>query len=251
MAIQKLTYTGTAGQAVTEALSGFDVLNTSGGSMVFDSWAPRGAAVSLHSTGTATSGGVYGREAFTASDVIAIDVPVTVKALPSAELYFAIVVSGTGTTRCFALATTSTGLIRVRDAANTNAWSSAAGALAVDVPVIVSVYATRDATAGTFRVVVYEADGVTVRADSGLQTAKNTGAAAFQGLYLGAKASTSTVASEWLLGEPRWDTAATGLLPVWEPPVERSPAVRWNGTEYVNLDAYRWDGTGYVPLITP
>lgn len=35
---------------------------------------------------------------------------------------------------------------------------------------------------------------------------------------------------------------------VTPPDAAPSPFKRWDGTQYVDLDAYRWDGAGYTPI---
>lgn len=254
MAIETVTYTGAPGQAVTTGNSGFDILATTGGQLTFDNtWAPRGANVAIRAEGTTASGALYGTKSVTPTSVIAFDVPVTPKVLPSyGELVFMFFGSGTGSTRCFALATTSTGILRVRDSANALAWASDAGALVADSPCVLSVYATQAPSAGSFRIVVYEEDGTTVRVDSGSQTGQATGAGQIVSFRtVGAKASTSTVASSWLYGEPRWDTSAGDVLPPWSAPVAESPFRRWDGAEYVSLSAFRWSGSMYTPVVVP
>lgn len=246
--IENLTYSGGDGSAVTAGNTGYDSVLVTGGSLVHEAEEVfRGASSSILATGTTTSGVVYGLKDITATDALAFDIPVKPVTLPSGELYF--LQLGFAATRNIALATTSTGLLRVRDAANANAWSSASGVLIPGSPCIISVYVTRSATEGTFRVVVYEIDGVTIRTDSGLQTAKNTGSSAFTNFRAsGAKSATGTLASQWLYGEPRWDVTASGLLPAWTAPTAQSPAYRWDGSGYVPLDAYRWNGSVYVDL---
>lgn len=249
--IETVTYSGADGATVTSANTTYDSVLATGGSLVFETDETyRGASGSIVATGTTTSGVVYGSKDITATEAIAFDIPAKPVTLPSAELYF--LQLGVGATRNIALATTNTGLLRVRDAANANAWSSAAGVLVPGSPCIISVYVTRSATVGTFRVVVYEIDGVTVRADSGVQTAKNTGASAFTNIRTsGAKSATGALASQWVYGEPRWDVAASGLLPAWTPPEATYPAYRWSVGGYVPLAAHRWSIGGYVPLTTP
>lgn len=251
MAIETLEYTGLSGSPATPGSTGYDSIIETAGQMSFDdSWKPRGSTVSVRSVGDATSGGLYGSKGVSDSASFAIDSAVTPIALPaSGELAFMFVGSGTGSTRSVALVTTSSGLVRVRDAANGNAWSSDPGVLEPDTPCVISLYLTPDGSDGTFRVAVFEEDGITPRADSGLQTGQNTGGGdivRFRGSA--AKASTSDAASEWLWGEPRWDSQATGLLPAWEAPSDASPAYIWTGTEYAPLDCYRWDGSQYAPV---
>lgn len=252
MAIETLKYLGADGVTVTANLSGYDSVLATGGSMMFEnSYTFRGATSSILATGTTTSGAVYGTKNITSTNTLSFDIPVRPDALPSGELYF--LQLGAGTTRNIALATTNTGLLRVRDAANANAWSSSAGALVVGSPCIISVYATRDSAEGTFRVVVYEVDGTTIRADSGLLVGKNTGASDFTTFRAsGAKSATGTLASQWLWGEPRWDTTAQGLIPAWTPPASVSACHRWDETtlQYVPLDIYRWNGSSYVAIET-
>lgn len=254
MTVETITFAGADGQPVTTGLSGYDIAQTSGGTLTFDeSWTPRGSNVAIRADGSTTSGTVYNTKTITPTDVVAFDIPVTPKTLPSSELYIIFFGSGTGSTRCFALTTTSAGVLRVRDSANGLAWASDTPALVADSPCIISVYATRASSDGTFRVVVYEEDGTTIRVDSGVQTDQATGADQVVSFRVGAKASTSALASSWLYGEPRWDVDASGLIPAWEPdpePSAASPAYRWDGTEYAPLSAYGWDGAGYAPIVS-
>jgi hypothetical protein len=224
MAIERpVRWTGGDGAVATLANTGFDFIFPQGGTMTFtDDWKPRHAQVVLDANGTTTAGYVLGVNDITATDVIAFDQPVQPKAIAPSEV--TLVFFGAGETRQFSVVSMSDGSVMVRNGAAANAWRSAAGVLAPGIPIVLSIYLTRDAANGTFRVVVYEADGVTVRlgSDSGLKTAQNTGSLPITRIKhtIAKSSSSSTVVARHWFGEPRWDRSATGLLPAW---TERNP----------------------------
>jgi len=247
VAIEQLHFTGADGQAVTAANSGFAFfVATNGGTLTFDgSWRPRESSVSIRSASGATLGSLYGSFTFSAaSNVLAYDVPVKPVSLPPTwRDSFLRVDAGSG--RGFEVQVSTAGELVIVNASNAVAWTSAAGVFEVGRGVIVSVYATRSST-GTLRAVVYEEDGVTVRADSGALTV-NTGAAAFSLFRYGTTSAQSNRPYTMLMGEPRWDRAASGLLAAPAPAVHR-PFKMWIGGEYVPVLLRRWGGSGYQLL---
>ena len=58
--------------------------------------------------------------------------------------------------------------------------------------------------------------------------------------------STSTVAAAYLFGEPRYDIAATGIMPA---PTAYNPFRMWVGGVYVPVKVQRWNGSVYAPII--
>lgn len=254
MAIQKLSFTGENGVAASLANTGYDqlVVTDASGSMQFDSsWMPRGR-ISCRSTGSTSAGYVMGRKDITATDTLAFDQPVRPLALPTATtgeealFYF-----GNLESRRVSVNVLANGALRIRDGANVNAWTSAAGVLAVGVGVIVSVYIVRHASAGSVRVIVYNESDLSVRADSTLLTGRNTGADSINRTRssMAKGSSSSTIAATYQFGEPRWDTAATGpmpaAIPVWQ------PYRMWISGAYVPVSLRRWNvATSSYELLT-
>lgn len=216
MAIEKTTFTGTNGQAATTGNTDTAALSTSGGTLTFDSqWSPRGV-VALKATATAVSGSVYARQALgSASSALAYEMPVKPLAWPdSADDSILRLASNSAGTRNIEVTVFADGSLGVRNAPFTVAWRSAAALMTIGTGCIVSVFCETGDTAGKFRIVVYEEDETTVRVDSGMLTSQNTGTAAMDSTRtLSAKAGTSARTSQYLFGEPRWDMAATDIMP--------------------------------------
>lgn len=216
-------WTGGVGATATLANTGFQEVYFPGGSMTFtDTWKPRNTQVVIDANGTSTAGYVLGVSDIAATDVMAFDQPLKPVTLPASEA--TLVFFGNGETRQVSVNVEPNGVIQVRGRTSPDSviWRSAAGALAANVPVVVSVYFTRSDTAGTVRVVVYNEDGTTVRADSGLLTGRNTGTLAITRIKhtIAKSSSSSTIVARHLFGEPRWDRVATGILPAW---TQRNP----------------------------
>lgn len=252
MAIQKLTFSGGDGETVTVGNTGYTAVTVTdgGGSLVFDdAWLPRGK-MAVRATGTTSPGYVMCRLDFTSTDALAFEQPVKPVALPTtttgeeALFYF-----GNLESRRVSVNVKADGALTIRDGANLVAWTSAAGILAVGVGVVVSVYIVRHATAGSVRVVVYNENG-TVRADSGALTGRNTGADSINRnrSTIAKGSSSSTVAAAYLFGAPRYDLAATGIMPA---PTAYNPARMWIGGAYVPVDLLRWNGFGYESVLFP
>lgn len=212
---------GENGAAATVATTGYGMLSITGGSATWTTaWRSR-TRPTLDMNGSAAAGYVNGSVDIAATDVLGHDQPVMPITLPASEqsVFFA----GNGETRLLSVGVLSTGALIGRPVGGGN-WSSPAGAFIANSPCILSVFMTRDSAAGSFRVVVYEEDGVTVRlgaggvpVDSGLLTARNTGAAPITRIKssMVKSAASSTVVARARFGRPRWDTAATGLLPAF------------------------------------
>lgn len=221
MAIEMLRFSGVDGAPATFANTGYADVSVAGGTATIeDSWTPR-YMPSIDMNGTATAGYALGFHDIPATDILAYDQPIRPVTIASAEA--ALFFFGAGETRQFSVVSMSDGSVMARSGpgGNANVYRSAAGVLAPGVPVVLSVYLTRDGTAGTFRVVVYNEDGVTVRlgADSGLLTGRNTGTAPITRVKSSQakSSSSSTVVARHLFGAPRWDRAAMGVLPAFKP----------------------------------
>lgn len=227
MTIKQMPWIGSHGDAASIANTGYNsVLKTSSSStMVFnDTWKPRGVNCILN-TGTTASGYALGILNFAApTDTIAFEQPmkpVTVATAEQALVSF----HQTSDARQFSVVQMSDASIMVRNGANTNAWRSAAGVLAANTEMTLSIYFTRHASTGSFRVVLYNADGST-RADSTLLTNQNTGSTIITHVKATQtkSSSSSTIASTYYFGVPRYSEDADGLLPLWAPPARHSPA---------------------------
>lgn len=214
---QVAPWNGADGVAATTGNTGFSSLiktDTTGVQVFRSSWTPRGLNV-VEMSGTTSAGYVLGVVTPAATtDTIGWDIPVKPLSLPTSEMYM-LTFHQASDARQFGLTVFADGSVCFRDGAVVNAWKSAAGVLAVNVPAIIRLYAVRHASAGQFQVQVVNEDG-TVRADSGLVSAKNTGSATLSHVKVAAKSSSSSVVPASLqFGTPRYDTAAAGLLPLW------------------------------------
>lgn len=244
-------WTGTDEQPATNAntgyLPGLSLTDTGATAVWKSDWQPRGEN-SILVTGTSSPGYAMAVHDIAATDLLAFDQPIRPVSLPASEQAYLFM--GAGETRNFSVNVVTSGAIVARPVSGGN-WSSAAGVMAAGVPVIMSVHVSRHASAGTFRVVIYEEDGVTVRADSGTLTARGTGSAAItRTRSLSVKSSSSsTVVSAARFGRPRWDAEATGLLPAWVAPVAARPVRMKVGGVYVPADMRMKVGTSFVPII--
>lgn len=224
MAITTLSpWDGAPGEAATVANTGYAAVSMAGGSAVFyGDYAPRNRP-SLDVNGTDTAGYAMGYHNIPETDVLAYDqpnMPVTIPASEQAILSF----HASTDARQFSLVAMSDGSVMIRDGANVNAYRSAAGVLSAGAPIVPSIFFTRHASAGTFRVAIFNEDGITLRtgaggvpADSGMKTGQNTGSLPIARVRSSqAKSgSTSTVVARYRFGRPRWDPAATNLLPAF------------------------------------
>lgn len=249
MAIETLPWMGADGDEATFANTLYDGVSVTGGSIIFDDAWPMRGGLALDVNGVSTKTGyLNGYHDIPASNTLAYDQPVKPVTLPPSEqtmLFF-----GAGETRQFGVGVLSDGTVIVRNRAAAVVWTSDPGVMAVGVGVILSVFFTRSSTTGTFRVVVFNENGTTVRmgADSGLLTGQNTGDAAITRIKssMAKSASSSAVTARHLFGRPRWDRAATGLMPTWSP---HNPFRVWSGGAYVEVTLMRWTATGYKPII--
>lgn len=219
MALMKAKFVGSFGETITQSNTLFDVIFSAGGTMTFtDVWTPRNAQVSIDANGTTTAGYVLGVTKLLSVNKVAFDQPFMLKTLPSTETAM-VSFHGDPDNRQFSVVSMTDGSVMVRNGANVNAWRSAAGILVAERPLILSVFFTRNDTTGTFRVVVYEEDGTTIRADSTLKTAQNTGTLPIVTIKhtMAKSSSSSTVVGRYIFGEPRWDVDANALLPAWTP----------------------------------
>lgn len=162
----------------------------SGGSMAIStSWAKSGSR-SLKCIATSTSGVVYASYTVTSSTSIYIELFIYLTGSPSAEI--PIMFIGTGATRCLTMGLTTTRGLIVRDAGGAGGAAIATlSAVPLNTAVKVCFVATQSATTGTLRVAWSDTSPYgTFNSDSGSLTSKNTGAAAYDTVRIGAKAST-------------------------------------------------------------
>jgi hypothetical protein len=165
---------------------------------------------SAHMVGTSTSGADYFQKNITATDVLGADVYLRIVTLPSTDT--GIIWFGDLTSQRLHLELLTTGALRIRDDANANQWTSGT-TLSLNTWYRVSLYATRDASAGTVRAAYYALDNTTPITDSGLLTAKNTGSTSYNVIRIGSKTSTGTTTADFYMDDWAYDPAATGLLP--------------------------------------
>lgn len=249
MAIETLPWMGADGDEATFANTFYDGVAVSGGSIIFDdAWLPRGA-LALDVNGVSTKTGyLNGYHDIPASNTLAYDQPVKPVTLPPSET--AMLFFGAGETRQFSVSVLSNGTVLVRNRAAEAVWTSDAGVMAPGVAVVLSVFFTRSSTTGTFRVAVFNENGTTVRmgADTGLMTGQNTGDAAITRIKssMAKSASSSALTARHLFGRPRWDRAATGLMPTWSP---HNPFRVWSSGAYAEAVLMRWTASGYKPII--
>lgn len=243
MPIEKQTYSGANGAAANVANTGFTAVTiTDGGTLVFDTSVTFRGVQSLLGTGTTTSGALYGRRDFTATDAFSIDFPYQATVLPSSELQFFFL--GAGETRAVAVTVDASGTVRVRNAANTVVWTST-GAMVAGTGYIVKVAVGRNASTGTIRVQLVALDETTILRDSGNLTAQNTGTTAVSRFRIGPKGGTSVAPAAGRFGEPRFDTSSTTVLPA---PVAHQPFRRWTGSGYVIPTVTGWHAGQYINL---
>lgn len=164
------------------------------------------------------SGTAYSNNTVTATDAYAVARELVLKAAPSAEI--PIMFAGAGSTRNIMVAlvvVSGTTRLRVRDAANTAIWDGSANSsttpVALDTEYVLSLYSTRNASTGTYRVVLYDKGTGSIVIDSGLRTGQNTGAASTTNIRVGPKVSTG--AQTVTLEGAGWafDGAATDVIP--------------------------------------
>lgn len=226
MAVNLLApWSGADGAVATAANTGFSsvVKTDTAATILFeDSWKPRGRN-SLEMRGTTTAG--YALGVLTApapTDTVALDIPWDLIEIPSAE-QSVVSFHGADDTRLWSLAVFASGALTVRDAAAATRWTGS-GASPTGVvstaaaPYILRIFMSRNATTGTFRVqIVNEADGTVIaNGDTGLRTGQNTGAQQITHMKISAKsASSSVIPAKYAFGIPRYDWAATDLIPLW------------------------------------
>lgn len=232
MALTQLApWSGADNAAATMANTGFSAIiktDTAATVTFQNTWLPRGVN-SLEFLGTTTAGYALAEMTpGTSSDAIAVDVPFKVLEMPTAETG---IVSFHQTTdaRQFSFSLYANGSVRVRDGGNVGRWNetitqTAAGVVALNTAYILRLFFTRDAAAGSYRVqIVNEGDGSVV-IDSGLMTAQNTGSATITHMKVGSKMSSSSVQpTKIAYGVPRYDWAASGLVPLWAAAVAHMP----------------------------
>lgn len=243
MAITVLDFeSGANGDSITSnpGNSGFTSHVTTGGTLqISTGGTPPSGTRCMLSTGTSANGGVYGSKAITATATLAYDFDFKIDTLPSAEAYFFWVGHTSISTRAFAIAMATDGKIRVRDSANAAKWAGAATTstttLATNTWYRISVFATQNATTGSFRVVIYAANGTTVIEDTTLQSNINTGSANFDGFRAGIKTSTGTGTGAFRYDRIRYDETASAILaaPTAVPPVLPGS---WTNQYYEYLD---------------
>lgn len=214
MAAETLHHSGASGEALTTANSGYGSVSTVGGSATFtDAWTIRNTNT-IDMIGTTTPGYVSASHDIAPTDTLAYSLPFQPIDFPTSEsglLWF-----GNDETRQLAVGFLSSQKIIVRDGPGSNASLWQSPVLTANTKYIFSIYFTRHATAGTMRAVIYAEDEKTIIADSGLLTGKNTGTAPITRIKVSAKSAVSSVIpARYRMGRPRWDAAATGIMPAW------------------------------------
>lgn len=213
----------TIGNGVTATNANIDMLaiGATGGTITGDSaWQPRGLAAAVKTTATSANGTVYARHAFASTTGVAYEFPFKPKAWPNTwEESILRIASNTANTRGMEVALFADGSLGLRDGPYALKWQSAAGFMTLDSGCIISTYATVGTSTAQLEVIVYEEDEITVRGGSGRLTGQNTAAANFTSARIfSSKMGSSTRTNQFLFGAPRWDTAATGLMPTMAPP---------------------------------
>lgn len=162
------------------------VIQTSGGAF--------GSTKHLLETGSTTSDSTVAWLDFSAGETATVAREFSLDALPSVETR--ILALASSATRQISLAVTTSGALRIRDSANTARWTTSPAAtsspaLTLSTRYHVSLTATRNATTGTFKVTVSNYDTGAELFTTGVQTAVNTGASAFNRVYWGPKTSSA------------------------------------------------------------
>lgn len=228
---------GNNGDALGAVNSNSDtVLATGGTAVISTSQAMHGTRSALF-TATTTSGVLYFSKAISSTTRLGLDTYVYITALP-ASTEAAILWVGAGSSRQISLCLVSTGALRIRDAAGgggANIWTSST-TIALNTWTRISLVAEQDAAAGTIRAAYYAGDSTTTIADSGLLTARNTGATPYSSIRVGGKASTGTLASTFYLDDWGYDPAAVALLPPAgaTPPTLGTPTVTYD-LAFINM----------------
>lgn len=216
MATEKKTFTGANNATATTATTGYSSFFVTAPETITHttSWLPLGATSSVRVAASTASTATYASFTVTSTSTLALRQPFMVEVMPTTGTPAIAEFIASGTTRNLELELLPTGALRLKDAGFVTVWESAAGVIAANVPTILSIFYTGNATTGTIQVRVYNLADGTVRADSGLLTAQNTRGATTIIRSLAGKTRTATTAGTYLWGEPVWDTAATGLIPL-------------------------------------
>lgn len=215
MAVVRDKFTaGNDGNTLSTANSDADSVVATGGTNVIDVDEVYSISRSVLSTATSTSGGVYWTRTINSTTTLGADMYIRFTSLPSGECTIILYMSGS--TQCIRLNLTSTGQLRIRDAAaggGANIWTSTA-TMSTGTWYRISVFATQHASTGTVRAAFYTGGGTTPLDDSTLLTGRNTGVGAYGQIRWGTKASTSTTSYTANIDDYAYDEAASGLLPV-------------------------------------
>lgn len=216
MATEKKAFTGTNGATATTATTGYSSFFVTAPETITHttSWLPLGATSSVRVVASTASTATYASFTITSTSTLALRQPFMVEVMPTTGTPAIAEFIASGTTRNLELELLPTGALRLKDANFVTIWDSATGVIAANVPTIIGIYYTGNATTGTIQVRVYNLADGTIRADSGLLTAQNTRGATTIIRSLAGKTRTGTSAGTYLWGEPVWDTAATGLIPL-------------------------------------
>lgn len=212
-----LTGTGTADQ--TNTASDAAVQATGGSTMVISTSTPQpGGTRQLTSQGVAASGICYIRDQPASTTALAFAFWVKIVTTPSGNIqirrlrnsssgqFDLTVIGATGGSSAnrIRMVTASTGGI---------VWTSAA-ALTVGTWYFLNGFVTQSSTSGTARLAYYTfSGGFTLVEDSGSLTGLDTGGSAYDNIITGAKPVTTTVTSEYQIGDWRqYERAASGML---------------------------------------
>lgn len=212
--------TGSNGNALTEVLANADLVILAGGTATLSTTQKAHGAQAVRMTGTTTSGGVYISKNV-ASSALGAHVYVYLLALPSAETQ--VIYYGSGGSRAVALAITTAGTLRIRDAAaagGTAVWT-ATTALSLNTWYRVSLFGDPGSTTsnGVVQAAGYLLDATSAVSgmSSGLLTGTtgvpiNTGVSDFSVLRVGAKCAANTMTVDMYIDDYAFDPNAVGLL---------------------------------------
>lgn len=242
MAFTRLGFeSGANGDPASPTNTGFDSIVNSGGTFTISTaWAQVGTR-SVKGVATSASGGVYGQKTIPATTALYVEGWLNLTGSPSAEV--PLIVYATGATRQVSVALTTARELRMRDAAaagGANQFTTSAVPLA---PVKVCFFATQNATTGTFRLAWSgTAPYSTFDSDSTTLTGKNTGAAAYDTIRVGAKATASSIT----LDSAPWDQFG------WEPDGTGFPVTPPTMSTMQTLTAYQFlNLTGTTVAVGP
>jgi hypothetical protein len=216
MALTKYGFeSGNNGDTATPGNTGAGFITATGGTLTISTaWAHAGTR-SMRGVATSTSGSVYGQWVIAAQTAFYAEMWLYLTGTASAEVGF--FWYGTGSTRAISLNGTVERFLRVRDAAGASMVTSTV--MPLNTPIKVKVFSTQNATTGTLRCAWSDTPPyATYNWDSGTLTGKNTGAAAYDTIRVGAKTSVSTTTwADIFIDDWGWEGGLAGF-PI-NPPV--------------------------------